>query len=127
MCGTARTTILLRLQIVNVHTRVWMPLSPRNHLTWLLYPGFCVVSSCARVVFSRLWLLLGLDAVDGRAGLQAMKYMMDTDDLANKLRSFTLVAVVVKVRAVQHCSRSCLCVRFEAPPPSAVGVLSVEC
>ncbi|CAM9445811.1 unnamed protein product, partial [Ectocarpus fasciculatus] len=30
------------------------------------------------------------------SGIPAMKYMMDTDDLANKLQSFTLVAVVVK-------------------------------
>lgn len=35
----------------------------------------------------------------GATDRQAMKYMMDTDDLANKLRQFTLVAVVVKVGA----------------------------
>lgn len=32
--------------------------------------------------------------------MQAMKYMMDTDDLANKLKAFSLTAVAVKVRSV---------------------------
>ena len=34
-----------------------------------------------------------------------MKYMMDTDDVANKLKKFTVVSIIVKVRdvSVQLC------------------------
>lgn len=44
-----------------------------------------------------------------------MKYMMDTDDLANKLRSFTLVAVVVKVSAALQQLYLCVCSRRHRP------------
>lgn len=37
-----------------------------------------------------------------------MKYMMDTDDLANELKQFTLVAVVVKVGIFVLCVSSLL-------------------
>ena len=57
-------------------------------------------------------------------GCQAMKYMMDTDDLANKLRQFTLVAVVVKVGAVPAVVLVCaFCVSAGACVCPAVAVV----
>lgn len=47
---------------------------------------------------------------------QAMKYMMDTDDVANKLKAnFTVVAVVVKVGGSHACLLPAGALAFGAP------------
>eukprot|EP00903_Cladosiphon_okamuranus_P009149 g8742.t1 len=60
------------------------------------------------------------------SGIPAMKYMMDTDDLANKLRQFTLVAVVVKACGLILAAGGGLNIGREGPYTHLGGMVSYQ-